>query len=154
MNSPNFGTILDKPASEIERHKPLPQRSYVCVIKGLPRYDKSTKKQTEFAEFILQPLQAMDDVDEEALKAFFLREDGTSRTLADVQTKLTFYLTENSVYRLKDFLIDDLGIEEQESLRPMMDQTPGCQCVMHIKHTTSEDGKSIYANVSSTAPVE
>ena len=67
MNAPNFGALLDKPASEIERPKPLPQGGYICTVKGLPKFDKSSKKQTEFVEFTLQPVEAMEDVDQEAL---------------------------------------------------------------------------------------
>lgn len=146
MNQPNFGSILDKPSSDIERPRPVPQGTYLCTIKGLPRYDKSSKKQTEFAEFTLVPLQAMDDVDADELT--------TMGGLTDKEFKHTFYLTEKSAYRLKEFLVDDLGIDEQDSLRPMMDETPGKQVLVYIKHTPSEDGKSVYANVGSTAKVD
>lgn len=146
MAQPNFGSVLDKPASEIERPKPLPQGSYVTVISGLPRFDKSSKKQTEFAEFTHKVLSAGEDVDQDDLKA---HGDYQGREI-----KNTFYLTEASAYRLKEFLINDLGIEEQESLRPMLDEVAGRQCIVHIKHTASDDGKSVYANIASTAPVE
>ncbi len=69
QTSPNFGALLDKPASDVERPKPLPQGSYHCIVKGLPRFDKSSKKFTEFVEFTLQPTSAGEDVDEEDLEA-------------------------------------------------------------------------------------
>ena len=47
----NFEDILDKPATEIDRPKPLPIGEYVWTIQGLPRYDKSKEKQTPFYEF-------------------------------------------------------------------------------------------------------
>lgn len=146
MSSPNFGSVLDKPSNEIERPRPAPQGSYLCTINGMPRFDKSAKKQTEFVEFSLRPIQAMEDVDEDALKEW--------GGLADKTFKHTFYLTENSVYRLKEFLIQDLEIDEQDTLRPMIDETPGKQCLVTIKHTASDDGKSVYANVASTAKAE
>lgn len=145
-DSPNFGAILDKPTAEIQRPPAFPQGSYVAVVQGLPEFGKSSKKQTEQVEFQMKPLQAMEDVDEEALKEF--------GPFGDKTLKYTFYLTDKSIYRLKEFLINDLQIEEQASLRPMIDETPGQQCIIHIKHTGSEDGKSVFANISSTAPIE
>lgn len=142
----NFSDVLDKPSAEIERPVPLPAGQYICAIVGLPRHDKSSKKQTPFVEFTARVLQAGDDVDQEALA-----EMGG---LAEKTIKLTYYLTENSVYRLKEFLFDDLGLEDDGgSLRPKLEQTAGCQFMATIKHTSSDDGKSIYANVASTAPV-
>jgi len=146
MANPNFGIILDKPATDVERPKPLPQGSYTCVVKGLPRYDKSSKKQTEFVEFTLKPLSAGEDVDEDDLKAMGGFENKTIRA--------TYYLTEESVFRLKDFLIH-CGIDEDgQTLRQMIDQTPGCQVIAFIKHRASDDGQSIFAELAKTAPAE
>ena len=147
MNSPNFGAILDTPSQEIERPKPLPQGTYTCVVNGLPRMDKSAKKGTEFVEFNLNILAAGEDVDEDALS-----EMGG---IANKSTRITFYLTENSVWRLKKFLAEDLQIEEDDvTLRQMIGMAPGRQVLAHIKHTPSDDGTSVFANVASTAPVE
>ena len=147
MSSPNFGAILDTPSQEIERPKPLPQGTYTCVINGLPRMDKSAKKGTEFVEFNLNILAAGEDVDEDALS-----EMGG---IANKSTRITFYLTENSVWRLKKFLAEDLQIEKDDvTLRQMIGMALGRQVLAHIKHTPSDDGTSVFANVASTAPVE
>lgn len=154
-NSPNFGSILDKPSTDVEKPKPLPAGSYICVVKGLPKQDKSSKKGTEYVEFTLTPLQAGEDVDEEALTNWASKADGSTRSLSDTSLRCTFYLTEDSIYRLKGFLVDDLEIEEEDkSLRQMIDETPGRQVLAHVKHTASEDGTTVYANVAKTAPVE
>lgn len=147
MTSPNFGQILDKPSTEIERPKPLPSGTYTCVVKGMPRYDKSSKKQTEFAEFILQPLAASEDVDEEALKEMGGFSDKTIRA--------TYYLTEDAIWRLKKFC-DDCQVPEEDgqSLRERVEATNGCQVLAFIKHQASDDGQSVYAQLASTAPVE
>src|SRR6185437_1001481 len=49
MNS--FSYILDKPATEIDRPKPLPVGTYTWSIQGLPKHDKSREKQTPYVEF-------------------------------------------------------------------------------------------------------
>lgn len=146
MAEQTFGAILDKPSNEIERPKPLPVGSYLCVIAGLPKMDKSTKKQTEYVEFTANILQALDDVDKEELDAV--------GGIQGKQVTLTFYLTEKSAYRLKEFMIEDLQIDEMDTLRPMLDQTQGRQFVANIVHEPSNDGKTVFSNVGSTAPVE
>jgi len=145
MNNPNFGAILDTPSSEVERPKPLPVGSYVCVVKGLPRFDKSSKKQTEFVEFTLQPLTAGDDVDQDALEEMGGFANRTMRA--------TFYITEDAIWRLKKFLAEDLEIDgEDRTLRQMIDDAPGKQVLVNIKHRASDDG-GIFAEIASTAPV-
>ena len=147
MANPNFGALLDKPSSEVEKPKPLPQGSYTCVVQGLPKFDKSTKKGTEYVEFTLKVLAAGEDVDQDELKLMGGIQDKTIRD--------TYYITENALWRLKEFLVN-AGIEEDDdkSLRQMIEETPGCQIIVHIKHTASQDGSSVFANVGSTAPVE
>jgi len=115
MATPNFGAILDQPSGAVERPKALPQGTYLFVTQGMPRQDKSTKKGTEFIEFTCKVLQAGEDVDPEALE-----EAGG---IADKTMNLTFYLTEKSTYRLKEFMIDDLQIDDEEgekTLRAMI----------------------------------
>jgi hypothetical protein len=147
MATPNFGALLDKPSQEVERPKPLPVGTYTCIVQGLPRMDKSSKKQTEFVEFTLKPLAAGDDVDAEALEEIGGIGERTIRA--------TYYVTEDALWRLKKFLVEDLGIEEEEkTLRQMIDEAPGQQVFAHIKHQASQDGTSVFAQLADTAPVE
>lgn len=147
---PNFGAILDTPSHEVERPKPLPAGSYTCVVKGLPRYDKSPKKQTEFVEFTLQPLAAGDDVDADDLASM--------GGFANKTIRATYYITEDAKWRLKEFL-DHCSIEKGDeenpiSLRQRIEATPGCQVVAHLKHEASQDGQSVFAKLGTTAAVE
>lgn len=147
MAKAQFESILDKPASEIERPKPLPQGTYVCTVKGLPRFDKSSKKQTPFVEFTLQPIEAGEDVDEDNLKAMGGFKNKTIRA--------TYYETEDAIWRLKKF-IEDCGVEIEDgaSLRQLIEECPGKQVTAYVKHQASEDGQSVFAQLASTAPVE
>lgn len=145
MAQPNFGSILDRPTADIERPKPLPPGTYTCVVKGLPRYDKSAKKGTEFVEFLLQPLAAADDVDDKALTAM--------GGFANKTIRATFYLTEDSVWRLKKFLVDDLEIADEGSLRPMIEQAAGRRVNANIRNVPSNDGQSLFAELASTSLV-
>jgi hypothetical protein len=144
-----FSSILDRPSGEIKRPPPMPTGTYVWVTKGLPRLDKSSQKQTEFAEFTVAPTAALDDVDMEALK-----EVGG---LAGKESKLTFYLTEKSAYRLTEFMVNDLQIDDdggKKSSRAMLDESPNHQFLGHVKHTPSKDGKGVFWEIDLTAPLE
>lgn len=149
----NFGAILDRAPSEVDRPKPLPAGSYTCIVKGTPRFDKSSKKQTEFVEFTLAVQAAGEDVDEELLKEWMAKSDGTARRLQDATVRATYYITEDALWRLKDFL-ENCGITEGDSLREMIDEAPNSQVIAYIKHRPSDDGQSIFAELAKTAPVE
>jgi len=152
MNS--FSDILDKPATEIDRPKPLPVGTYTWSIQGLPKHDKSREKQTPYVEFTCKCQGAMDDVDEEALQEWATKSDGTMRQLTDYTARLTFYITPDSLYRLQEFLTH-LGLDgEGKTTRQLIDETPNCQFLGSITHTASRDGESIFANINKTAPVE
>lgn len=145
--APNFASILDEEPTEIERPKPLPPGSYLCVVKGLPRYDKSAKKQTEFVEFTLQPIQALEDVDTDDLEAM--------GGFANKTIKATFYLTEDAKYRLDEFHTHcGLELEKGTSRKERNEQVNNCQVIAHLKHEASNDGESIFARLSGTAAVE
>lgn len=150
-----FGSILDKQSSDVERPKPLPPGTYHCVVDGQPREDKSTKKGTEFVEFSLKPMEALDDVDDDDLKAALTSGDGSVKALADKRIRATFYLTEDALWRLKKFLTQDLQIEEgKKKIRQMIGEAQNRQVLALVKHVPSDDGQSIFAQLASTAPVE
>ncbi len=151
MNATNFSDILDRAPSEIEKPKPIPQGTYSTVLVGVPRQDKSAKKQTPFVEFTHKIISAGDDVDGDALK-----EALGERSLADVTMKNTFYLTEGSAWRLKQFL-SDCGFDVEDgdtSLREMVESSAGRAVNIFVKHEPSQDGQSVFAQIASTAAVE
>ena len=141
----SFSSILDRAPSEIEKPKPLPQGSYITVLVGQPRFDKSAKKQTDFVEFQHKLLSAQEDVDEDELKAL--------GGIKDKVMKNTFYLTEGATWRLKEFL-EHCGIEEGDSLRAMIEETPGAQVGIFLNHEASQDGTSVFARIGKTFVVE
>lgn len=155
MNNPNFGSILDKTSSEVDRPKALPAGTYVCVVNGLPRQDKSTKKGTEYVEFSLKILAPTDSVDQEALQTALARADGSVKSLQEQAIRATYYLTEDALWRLTKFLDDDLQIEEEgQALRQKINEAPGRQVLATLRHKASDDGQTVYAELASTAPVE
>jgi hypothetical protein len=138
----NFSSILDMPSTEV-RFPKLPVGSYVGVVKGMPRFDKSTKKQTPYVEFMISFVEPMADVDPDALEDF--------GPIADKSLPLTFYYeTEGGYNRLKTFL-DNCGVEDEGTPRQRIEQVPGRTIVVEVKHVASQDGQSIYAQIDGTA---
>ena len=147
----NFAQILDKPSSEVEKPKPAPMGDYLFLIDGRHKEDKSSKKGTPYVEWFVKAIQPLESVDQEALQEWLTRGDGSTKTVSDIKLKATYYLTEDSIWRLKEFL-EHLGIEaDDKSLRQMLDEAPGRQFVGTIRHESSEDGTSTFAKLGKTA---
>lgn len=146
-----FTSILDLPPTKVERPKPLPQGTYVTVIVGMPRYDKSAKKQTSFIEFQHRMVAAGEDVDKDAL------DDALGdRALTDVVMKNTLYDTPLAGWRIKEFLqhcgfdIDD----DSTSMREMVEQTAGKTVGVYLTHVPTQDGQGVFARIDRTVTVE
>lgn len=149
MSGPQFSSLLDEEPTEVNRPKPLPVGSYVCTV-GMPRYDKSTKKKTDFVEFPLQLVATYDDVDAEALT-----EALNGKPITEKSMRVTYYLTEDAVYRLDEFHEHcGINITEPGKRKARNEDCVNRQVGIMVKHTSSDDGESIYANVAKTFPVD
>jgi len=138
--------ILDRQITDFEAPKPLPPGEYTFVVDGQPRQDKSTKQQTPFVEYACRPIAAMDTVDEEAL--------AEAGGLEKKRLRLTFYLTDDAAYRLRNFLQNTLELDvEGMSIGQAIGEAAGCQFVGTVRHTTSKDGERTFAEITDTAPV-
>lgn len=143
-DSPNFASILDEAPTEIERPKPLPVGTYLCVVQGQPVYDKSNKKGTPFVEFTLRPVSAEEDVDHDDLAAMGGLEGKT--------IKATFYLTEDAVFRLDEFHTHcGIDINEPASRRARNDAIVNAQVRAVVKHEMSQDATQSFARLARTA---
>lgn len=141
--------ILSKQSSAVERPKPLPVGSYICIVTGLPRQDKSTKKGTDYFEWVLKFQSAGDDVDEEALTAALGDKNLSERTI-----KVTYYLTEDALWRLIQFLDHCDAGDEDMTVAQRVNETPNCQVGIYLKHVPSDDGETMYANIGKTFKVD
>jgi len=148
----DFNALLDRPAEDFKAPVPLPVGGYIATL-GQPKYEKTQgkdgKEGTPYVEFPVVFSEPLPDVDQEALAASL-----GERAITDVPQKVTYYLTENAMYRLTEFLRDHVGIEAGIPVREQIQQAVGGQFVAVIDHTISKkDGKTVYANIASTAAV-
>jgi hypothetical protein len=155
MAAPQLSSILDRQAGDAERPKPLPVGTYRAIVLGAPRFDKSSKKGTDYVEFTLKFQSAEEDVDEDDLKSALTKKSGETIALNQKTARLTFYLTEDAVYRLDEFFKHcGLDIEETPmSRRQAAAEIQNSEVLVHLKHVPSEDGESVYANIDKTAAV-
>lgn len=159
----SFKSILDRPATAVERPKPLPVGTYLCIVKGEPKFDKSSKKGTDYVEFTLIPQSAAVgedgenlDVDADDLKDALTKKNGEKVALNTKTIRATYYLTEDALYRLKEFLTH-LGFDTDDDsvdMSRMVHEAAGCQVYATLKHRTSEDGKATFAELAGTAAVD
>lgn len=146
MSNPNFAAILDQPVTEIKRPPTAPAGNYLCIVDGIPAFDKSKQKQTDFVRFNLKPVQAMGDELNAAITQL-------GKSPSDFKFRTDFYLTEDAVFRLDIFLFEHLGIEMGTSRKQAISMAPGKQVIAVVTHQASADGQAVYAQVNSTAKV-
>lgn len=152
-DKPNFAKLLDRKGTEVERPKPCPAGSYIWIIKGQPRFDQSAQKKTDFVEFNLVAQSALEDVDEVELTTWANRKDGTTKSFADLTQKGIFYLTEDSLFRLNDFLNACGAGDESMSLRQRIEEAVNCQVVGVVSHRATQDGEGVFAEIRKFAKV-
>jgi len=157
--TPDFTSVLDTPSDEVARPKPSPSGTYAFMVRGLPRIDKSTKKGTEFSEYTCQFQEACEDVDHEEIDEWLTQPGGNKTPIKEKTIKYTLYHTADALWRLKKFL-NDLQIPETDddgnvrTIRERMQDVPGKIFYGHVKHSPSDDGETMFANIDKTAPYE
>lgn len=175
MNQGTFSSILDRSPKDVERPKTMPIGSYIWIIKGMYKQDKSTKKGTEYVEFTIVPQGPVQndsgenlDVDPEQLDEALSRRDGTKSAIQSKSQRFTFYLTENAIFRLEDFLrhcgfeipteqekknLSEAELDELPTFKQMLAETPNRSFGGYVSHKPSDDGTQMYANVTKTFPL-
>jgi hypothetical protein len=148
-----FESILDTPATEVERPKPVPVGTYTALVQGLYEEGVSSQKKTPFVQFAFCIQSAGDDVDEDELREWATAKDGSVRSLTGTVLKnnsTKFYTTPDSMFRLTDFF-EHCGIEQDEkTIRQCLGDTPNCQIDILVGHVASQDGQQIFAEVKRT----
>lgn len=154
-DSPNFTSILDKPAESLEAPKPVPVGTYLAIISGPEAYSKVGANQTDLVKWPVKLLQPQADVDMAALNEALSLKDGTTKSLGDIKLTFDQFLTEASAFMVRDFLTNTLDISaEGKTLRQMISEALGKQMLVTIKHgLTKGDNPRVFATIDGTAKV-
>ena len=132
--APNFASLLNKPADDVKRPVTLPEGTYFGVIQG-HEFGESSQKKTPFVQFNITLSHADDDVDLEGLE------------VDNKKVRTTFYLTDESMYRLTDF-IKSLGIEtDGRTLGELIPQTTGQSVKVDLAKRPNQAGDDYFNDV-------
>jgi hypothetical protein len=148
----SFEEILNRPSGEIKTPQPLPVGTYHCLVDGPPAPEESSQKRTPCRTYKFKILSPQGDVDaKEAAE-----QQVVGKTITGQGAGASFYITEDSAYRYREFLRDHLGIEDADGKKPLKEmeaEAPGKQLLVKIKHDISPDGKRRYHKIDSTMHV-
>ena len=144
----DFKDILSRNSEENVKPQPLPEGNFVGNIKDW-KFGQSAKKKTDFIEFIVEPTDVGEDVDMDALAA--------AGGLDKKKVRLTFYVTEDSAFRVSDFLVNDCqltGASIEKNLAEVKNVSIGFT-IVHSFRTDKEGNATneIDADISKTYAV-
>lgn len=135
----NFTDILNTKSEEIEKPKPLPVGQYLWSIPNLFEQEEIGEKKTPALIWKCKCIAPQSDVDMAALA-----ESGNAK---DRDQRITFFLSEDALHRLRDFLTK-LGISENgRTIGERAADATGRTFLASIRHRPSKDGSQIYGEI-------
>jgi len=143
----DFNALLDTPLDQFEAPVPLPNGSYVAVISAPAKLIEPKGDRNGGIEFEVTFIEAMPDVDAEALESSL-----RGKPLNEKKQRLTFWISDNSGYRLREFAENHLKLPSGLTTRELLAQAPGIQFVANVtQKPSSRDPSKVYAEITSTA---
>lgn len=140
----DFASILNRQIGSTPPPKPLPIGTYTCVIKEHKIEPKVGQNENALLTYVLTVISAQPDVDQSQLAD--VTGGVTGKTLRG-----KFWLTEDAIFRLENFLKDAVGIEGMSTAQgiPM---AVGRQVLAHVRHNPAKDGSAtVYTEIDSFA---
>lgn len=133
MATADFKSILSHKVGSIEKPKPLPTGTYLAIIEGWEASEIGQKK-TPGARVTFKLLQPEADVDMDQLE-----ELGGLAAVTKRKVNTTLWLTEDALYRAKEFIEDVCKIDVGErTLGECFPDMVGCQVKVVLKHRFSD----------------
>lgn len=141
----SFQDILDQTVNEIERPKPYPIGTYLCLVDGPPEFKKIGQNQTDCIDFNLKIMQPGETVDPAEIEA-------AGGVIGKI-IRHRLFLTDDAKWRLDQFLFEHLDIPFGTSRKQAIAAAQGHQVYATIGHRPSQDGTQMFAEIKSTAKV-
>jgi len=151
---PNFESVLDKAMDDIKPPGAYPVGTWLTIVEGPPTAGVA-KTGTNYHEFSFRIIGdgGKGDIDQ-ALLAKYVEENGPIAGKVIKGQSCRFYLTGESDYRYRDFLVGPLGIDGHgKSLRQGAAEAAGRQVLVTLRHTPAQDGSRMYHEVAGFARV-
>lgn len=153
----NFSESLDRRMEEIERPSAVPLGHYIASVTKHPDLEDFESSKTgityDRVTFQMTIVSPSDDVDPDELEAF--------GNVAGTPLRKAFLFSrseddkanhDRSMFNLKQFLADHLGLGEDMALNEALAASTGAQCLVEVKHRPDpENTEIIYAEAGRTA---
>lgn len=121
----DFTKLLSKKLDDVEAPALLPEGPYIVTIAQY-RTGESAQKKTPYVEFDLKIQEALEGVDTDELAKV--------KNLTDKVLKTQFFLSEDSLFRLKDFFIKAGLPVEGRSFEEILSEIAGAQLKGIVSH--------------------
>lgn len=135
----DFTALLDRKADDIEKPATTPTGSYLMTIVGYTTGESQNKK-TPYVETELKILAPQDDVD--------MEEYAKVKNPQERSFKVKHFITEDSLFRLKDFLAKAGFETEGKSFTEMLSEIAGHQIIGVVSHRLGQDGETVYPEIN------
>jgi hypothetical protein len=155
----NFTDSLDRRLEDVKRPPVLPVGHYVCAVFKHPDLEDFESKKTgvtfDRVTFTMSVLSPHDDVDPDELAAFGNVSGGKLRHTylfsRDEDDKANY---DRSMYNLKRFLSEHLGLGDDMALNEALAASVGAQCLVEVKHRADPlNPEIVYDEAGRTAPL-
>lgn len=134
--APNLATLLARTATDFKAPVALPAGTWNAVI-GQPEFGESKQKKTPFVSYPVLYTGPGDDIDPASIEGFDLGERKGAKV---------FYLTEDSTYRLTEF-VASLGHDVAGlSLNEIIPLPVGTAVLVNVTRRHATDGSSTVFN--------
>jgi hypothetical protein len=121
----DFSKLLDKSAGEAKKPPVLPEGIYTGVVKGYQIGDNN-KNKTPYVRFALGYIEAMEGVSIDGID------------LAKRQGRSDFFLTEDALYRLDEFL-KSIGVDPNgKTYREALPEATGASVKIEVGHFVNQ----------------
>ena len=131
----SFSSLLKKPIAEAKKPPPLPAGTYQGIVAKYETGDNN-KNKTPYVRIFVNLTEWPEDVHE---------QDKEGIELSKKQQRTDFYLTEDSIYRLAEF-IHSCGVKAQD-FEEALPQIIGSTVLIEITQTMNQETSEIYNQV-------
>ena len=142
----NFKDLLSRPVDSAKKPPVKPPGTYHGIV-AEHSFAESARQKTPFVRFVFNNIQPGEDIlngDARLLKD----EEGEPIDFSKWRPHKDFYLTDDALYRLREFL-QSLGVETAgRSFQETIPETKGMPVILQAVSSTSDDGSRIFTNIS------
>lgn len=134
MTEVNFSELLNVQVDSVERPKSFPVGNYEAIIAG-HEMGKSSQKETPYVRFNVKLIGPTEDVDDDLFEA----AGGMEALRERKPVPLTFYLTRDALYRLREFLENGLELScSGKNFDEVIPDSTNVSLLVHISHRAGQ----------------